>query len=39
MPPRSAFRHPVDSNAIRLDSPLPDGMQRFCAAQFGDFTR
>jgi 23S rRNA pseudouridine955/2504/2580 synthase len=29
---RLAFKHPLEGGAIRLESPLPDGMQHFCDA-------
>ena len=33
---RLAFKHPIDSKAISLESPLPDDMLRFCQSNFGD---
>jgi 23S rRNA pseudouridine955/2504/2580 synthase len=31
---RLAFKHPVDGERMVLDAPLPEDMQRFCAANF-----
>ncbi|HEX5611226.1 MAG TPA: RluA family pseudouridine synthase [Burkholderiales bacterium] len=31
---RLSFKHPVDQNPMRLEAPLPDGMQRFCDENF-----
>ena len=33
---RLGFKHPVDGKATRLESPLPDDMRSFCAANFGN---
>jgi 23S rRNA pseudouridine955/2504/2580 synthase len=33
---RLAFKHPVEGARIALDSPLPDDMQLFCQANFGN---
>jgi 23S rRNA pseudouridine955/2504/2580 synthase len=35
---RLAFKHPIDGNAISLESPLPDDMLRFCQSNFGNVT-
>ena len=32
---RLAFKHPIDGNAMKLESPLPDDMLRFCRSNFG----
>src|SRR3990172_7301925 len=32
---RLAFKHPIDGKAMKLESPLPDDMSRFCQANFG----
>jgi 23S rRNA pseudouridine955/2504/2580 synthase len=32
---RLAFAHPVDRKRIRLESPVPDPMLRFCRSRFG----
>ena len=33
---RLAFKHPVDGGTMKLESPLPGDMRRFCEANFGD---
>ncbi|MSQ64434.1 MAG: RluA family pseudouridine synthase [Betaproteobacteria bacterium] len=33
---RLGFKHPVDGKTMKLESPLPDGMLRFCQSNFGD---
>jgi 23S rRNA pseudouridine955/2504/2580 synthase len=32
---RLGFRHPIDGKAMKLESPLPDDMRRFCEMNFG----
>ena len=33
---RLGFKHPVDGKAMKLESPLPEDMRRFCESNFGD---
>ena len=33
---RLAFRHPLDGQQIKLESPLPEDMFRFCRSNFGN---
>jgi 23S rRNA pseudouridine955/2504/2580 synthase len=33
---RLGFKHPIDGKAMKLESPLPDDMLRFCRSNFGD---
>ncbi len=33
---RLAFKHPIDGKAMKLESPLPDNMLRFCQSNFGN---
>jgi len=33
---RLGFKHPIDGNAMKLESPLPNDMLRFCRSNFGD---
>jgi 23S rRNA pseudouridine955/2504/2580 synthase len=35
---RLGFRHPMDGQAMKLESPLPDDMRRFCEENFGNVT-
>jgi 23S rRNA pseudouridine955/2504/2580 synthase len=36
---RLAFRHPVDGKPVKLESPLPEDMLRFCQANFGSVAK
>ena len=33
---RLGFKHPIDGKAMKLESPLPEDMNRFCQSNFGD---
>jgi len=33
---RLVFKHPVDGKAMKLESPMPDDVLRFCQSNFGD---
>jgi 23S rRNA pseudouridine955/2504/2580 synthase len=33
---RLGFKHPIDAKAMKLESPLPDDMLRFCQSNFGN---